>query len=90
MLGQQRSALTFEHEQVSRSSQLIRSTCDRCGALIFGRYPDGSLEKWQREHDCDNSVTKLNPIRRLRSWFHIHLGRLPTMSAVPGTIHQLD
>jgi len=62
------STPTFEHELVFRTPQLVRSTCDRCSAFIFGRYSDGSLEKWEREHECNKTVVKVTLLRRLGSW----------------------
>ena len=70
MLVQAKSNPTFAHELVSRTPQLVRSTCARCGTFIFGRDSDGSLERWQREHKCDKSIARPTPLGRLRSWLH--------------------
>ena len=58
----------FKHELVSLNPQLVRSTCDRCGAFVFGRYSNGSLEKWESKHDCDTRIAKLTPLSRIRFW----------------------
>jgi hypothetical protein len=58
----------FEHELVRRQPQLVKSTCERCGAFQLGSYHDGSLDTWEREHDCGKTVPRLTLLRRLRSW----------------------
>jgi hypothetical protein len=58
----------FEHELMRRTPQLVKSTCDRCGAFQLGSYEDGSLDTWEREHDCEKTVARLTLFSRLRSW----------------------
>ena len=64
------SGRNFENEIISRLPQMmIKSTCFRCGAITIGRYADGSIEKWQREHDCEKPVReKLDFLNRFHFW----------------------
>ena len=58
----------FSLELISLTPTLIRSTCDRCGAFVAGRFADGSIKKWEKDHDCAKTVARPMLLRRLRSW----------------------
>lgn len=48
----------FERALVSRRAGLtVRSTCFKCGAHTLGRFDDGSIDSWERTHDCDDPST---------------------------------
>ena len=56
-IQRQSIANSFEHELVHREPHFfIKSTCKRCGASesVLSIY-DGSLEKWEDEHDCQKA-----------------------------------
>ena len=35
------------------SRLLIESTCARCGEMRIVSHSDGSLERWEQQHECD-------------------------------------
>jgi len=48
----------FAHAEVRAGDRLlIKSTCRICGMAMLLSAADGSLEKWESWHECDN----LNP-----------------------------
>jgi len=65
------SAPSFEHELVRREPQLVKSTCEQCGASQLGCYHDGSLDRWELEHECRKTVAKVPLLRRFRSWLSL-------------------
>jgi hypothetical protein len=63
------STPVFERELVSARPRLIvKSTCLKCGAFTLGRYDDGYINNWQREHNC-NAPRITTLLDRLRTWF---------------------
>ncbi len=41
---------------------MIRSVCPECGAWTIASHIDGSLEEWERAHDCRNTTA---PVQRV-------------------------
>jgi len=35
---------------------VIKSTCSGCGAFQFVSVRDGSLRKWESQHECSNTL----------------------------------
>jgi len=68
-LQRQSVAERFEHELVHREPHFfVKSTCKRCGASESDlSVYDGSLEKWEDEHDC-KSRPRVETLARFRSW----------------------
>jgi len=69
-------ANSFEHELVLRelhSHLFIKSMCKRCGASGVVSVHDGSLEKWEGRHECQNrpETATLGFFSRLRSWLSL-------------------
>ena len=75
-LPSQSIANSFKHELVLRephSHLFIKSMCKRCGASGVVSVHDGSLEKWQGEHECQKrpQTATLAFLSRLRSWLSL-------------------
>ena len=75
-LQRQSIAKSFKHELVLRephSHLFIKSMCKRCGASGVVSVYDGSLEKWEDEHDCQNrpQTATLAFLSRLSSWLSL-------------------
>jgi len=71
-LQRQSIASSFEHELVNcEPHYFIKSKCKRCGASeeALSIY-DGSLEKWEDEHECQKRpyAATLALLGRFRSW----------------------
>jgi hypothetical protein len=48
----------FNHTEVHAGARLlIKSTCLNCGMSMLLSAADGSLEKWERWHECDVILT---------------------------------
>jgi len=46
--------IRFHHTEVRAGERLlIKSTCLTCGMSMLLSSADGSLEKWERWHECD-------------------------------------
>jgi hypothetical protein len=56
---------------VRREPQLVKSTCERCGAFHLGSYHDGSLDKWESEHECRKNAARVTLFSRLRGWLSL-------------------
>lgn len=74
-LQRQSVANSFEHELVLREQHaFIKSTCQRCGTSesVLSIY-DGSLEKWEDEHECQKLPHRstLALLGRFRSWLSV-------------------
>jgi len=73
-LPRQAGANSFKHELVVHEPHLlVKSMCKRCGASGVVSVYDGSLEKWEDEHECQNrpQTATLAFLGRLRSWLSL-------------------
>ena len=48
----------FDHSHARAEDRLlVKSTCKRCGMFKLVSVHDGSLEKWESSHKCENVVS---------------------------------
>ena len=73
----------FKRQLVSARPRLIvKSTCLKCWAFTVGRYDDGYINKWQREHNCHARPNRVTLLDRLRAWLS---HRMPQGEFIPVT-----
>jgi hypothetical protein len=72
------SAPEFERELSSRRPLIVKSTCPKCGAFTSGRYENGYISNWQREHDCHARPSRTTLLDRLCAWLS---HRMPKVSS---------
>jgi len=47
----------FNHTEVNAGGRvLVKSTCRYCGMSMLLSAADGSLQKWERWHECDRVI----------------------------------
>jgi len=51
----------FNHTEVNAGTRvLIKTTCRYCGMSMLLSAADGSLQKWERWHECDRVILAAN------------------------------